>query len=92
MREMSEALNLTERRIAQVVRDLSDSNLLTVTRVGRRNSYAVNPDAKFRHPTLSHIRLGNFVNVLTGLPLTLMAAIHIHLSQAAASSSSVAAI
>ena len=66
MRQMSESLNLTERRIAQVVRDLSEAELLTVTRSGRRNSYAVNPDAKFRHPTLSHIRLGYFVKMLSG--------------------------
>jgi hypothetical protein len=64
MRQMSEALNLTERRIAQVVRDLSDVQYLTVSRNGRRNSYSVNPGANFRHPTLSHITLGKFVQVL----------------------------
>ena len=92
MREMSEALNLTERRIAQVVRDLSDADLLSVTRVGRRNSYVVNPEASFRHPTLSHIRLGNFVHVLAGLPLTIMAAIQLQFGQAAASAGSMATI
>lgn len=66
MRQMSEALSLTERRIAQVVRDLSDAGLLTVNRNGRRNSYSVNPNAGFRHPTLSHITLGKFVEVLSG--------------------------
>lgn len=66
MRQMSESLNLTERRIAQVVRDLSEADLLTVRRTGRRNSYAVNPEAKFRHPTLSHIKLGHFVKMLSG--------------------------
>lgn len=66
MRQMSEALSLTERRIAQVVRDLSEAGLLTVNRNGRRNSYSVNPNAGFRHPTLSHITLGKFVEVLSG--------------------------
>jgi hypothetical protein len=66
MRQMSESLNLTERRIAQVVRDLAEADLLTVKRQGRRNSYAVNPDASFRHPTLSHIRLSHFVKMITG--------------------------
>ncbi len=66
MRQMSEALSLTERRIAQVVRDLADTELLNVKRNGRRNSYSVNPDAGFRHPTLSHITLGKFVEVLSG--------------------------
>jgi DNA-binding transcriptional regulator GbsR (MarR family) len=80
MRQMSESLNLTERRIAQVVRDLSDANLLEVTRVGRRNSYSVNPAANFRHPTLSHITLGKFVKVLTMAPLTLLAAMQFYMS------------
>ncbi len=66
MRQMSEALSLTERRIAQVVRDLADAELLNVKRNGRRNSYSVNLDAGFRHPTLSHITLGKFVEVLSG--------------------------
>lgn len=66
MRQMSEALSLTERRIAQVVHDLADAKLLNVTRNGRRNAYTVNPDAGFRHPTLSHITLGKFVDVLSG--------------------------
>ena len=66
MRQMSEALSLTERRIAQVVRDLADAELLNVKRNGRRNSYSVNPDAGFRHPTLSHITVGKFVEVLSG--------------------------
>lgn len=67
MRQMSEQLNLTERRIAQVVRDLAEADLLTVKRNGRRNSYAVNPEANFRHPTLSHIRLGHFVKMISSV-------------------------
>lgn len=66
MRQMSEALSLTERRIAQVVRDLAEEEFLSVTRNGRRNSYTVNPDAQFRHPTLSHVTLGRFVEMLGG--------------------------
>lgn len=76
MRQMSESLNLTERRIAQVVRDLAEAELLTVTRNGRRNSYAVNPDASFRHPTLSHIRLGHFVKMLSGTSVGALVVLH----------------
>jgi DNA-binding MarR family transcriptional regulator len=70
MRQMSEALDLTERRIAQVVRDLSDAKLIEVRRQGRRNSYSVNPEARFRHPTLSHITLDKFVKMLASAPGT----------------------
>jgi hypothetical protein len=80
MRQMSEALNLTERRIAQVVRDLSDAELVSVTRSGRRNSYEVNPEAGFRHPTLQHVPLGRFVEIL-GAPLPFLAAV-LHMTSA----------
>ena len=64
MREMSQDLDLTERRVAQIVRDLADSELLEVKRSGRRNTYSVNESASFRHPTLRHITLGQFEELL----------------------------
>ena len=76
MRQMSEALNLTERRIAQVVRDLAGADLLSVKRNGRRNAYTVNPEASFRHPTLSHIRLGRFVKMITGPSVAALFMLH----------------
>jgi Winged helix-turn-helix DNA-binding len=68
MREMSTAVNLTERRVSQIIRDLVDSELLTVTRIGRRNGYSVNSHASFIHPTLSHITLGQFETLLQQKP------------------------
>jgi DNA-binding MarR family transcriptional regulator len=64
MREMAEALELTERRIVRIVRDLSDAGMLEVTKSGRRNVYRVNEDASFRHPTLSHVKLSAIVHAL----------------------------
>ena len=64
MREMALALELTERRIAQIVLDLGDACLINVTRVGRRNAYSIDKEAPFRHPTLSNITLGQFEDLL----------------------------
>ena len=64
MREMSDALGVTERRVGQVVRDLVTEGFLTVEKDGRRNSYSVNPKAHFRHPTLSHVTLERFVEAI----------------------------
>jgi len=64
IREMSEELDLTQRRIAQIVHDLAEANLIKVTRSGRRNLYRVNPEGHFRHPTLSHITVGRFIEAL----------------------------
>jgi hypothetical protein len=64
MREMSEALDLTERRIARIVKDLSEAEMLRIVRCGRRNSYEVNEDASFRDPTLAHVKLSSVVDAV----------------------------
>ena len=64
MREMSEALDLTERRIARIVKDLSEAEMLRIVRCGRRNSYEVNEEASFRDPTLSHVKLSSIVDAV----------------------------
>ena len=64
MREMSTALELTERRVAQIVGDLAEADLLDIGRTGRRNTYSLNKRASFRHPTLRHITLGQFEDLL----------------------------
>ena len=69
MRQMAAALSVTERRIAQVVRDLVAAGLIDVRKEGRRNVYAVNLNARFRHPTLSHVPVGRFVETLREPPL-----------------------
>ena len=70
MREMSAKLELTERRVSQIIRDLDDAALLVVWKEGRRNHYSVNHEACFRHPTLSHVQLGSFERVFMDTPRT----------------------
>ena len=63
IREIAESLELTERRIADVIRDLERANMITVTREGRRNRYALNPDAHFLHPLMSAIPIKSFISI-----------------------------
>jgi predicted transcriptional regulator len=63
IREIAENLELTERRIADVIRDLERARMITVTREGRRNRYALNPDAHFRHPLMAAIPVKNFIAI-----------------------------
>ena len=63
IREVALALQLTERRVVAIIKDLADENLLRVTRVGRRNSYILMEDAGFRHSVLSHIPFASFVEL-----------------------------
>jgi DNA-binding MarR family transcriptional regulator len=66
MRAIAETLGITERRVNQIVQDLAGADLVRKTKLGRRNFYSLNPDAGFRHPTLSHVTLGKFIEVLQG--------------------------
>jgi hypothetical protein len=61
MREMSAALDITQRRILEIVLDLSEGEMISINRVGRRNSYSINQQAVFRHPTLREITLGQLL-------------------------------
>jgi DNA-binding MarR family transcriptional regulator len=65
LREMSEALDLTERRISQIVRDLADADYLAIQRVGRRSFYTVNESASVSHPALESILLRDVLGLLT---------------------------
>jgi hypothetical protein len=65
---MSEALDLTERRISQIVQDLAREDYLTVQRVGRRSAYTINKSASMRHPTLQHVRLSDVLDLLMSDP------------------------
>ncbi len=53
LREIAEAIGITERATHRLVSELVDEGYLTRERVGRRNHYIVNDDEHLRHPALS---------------------------------------
>lgn len=55
MRELSRIVGITERQVARIIRDLADAEMISVRRIGRRNNYAVNMEARFPHPSLAHM-------------------------------------
>lgn len=61
MREIAETLNITERRVAQIIRDLQDAGMLDAEKHGRRNSYVVNLDCGFAAPPFEHARIRDFM-------------------------------
>jgi DNA-binding transcriptional regulator GbsR (MarR family) len=64
IREISDALGLTERQISRVLRELENGGMISVEKAGRRNCYAVNEDAPYNHPTLSHVKIRDLVRVM----------------------------
>lgn len=50
IRDIAGAVGITERSAQAILADLEDAGYVTITRVGRRNHYKINPNLKFRHP------------------------------------------
>jgi hypothetical protein len=57
LREIANALELTERRVLDVLQELVEDRLITKIRCGRKNSYEVNVGAKFRVGALGYLRV-----------------------------------
>jgi DNA-binding MarR family transcriptional regulator len=53
--DIAAAAGITERRASQIVRDLVEAGLVTVSRRGRRKRYSVNGAAVARHPMFAHL-------------------------------------
>lgn len=66
LRSLSDATGLTERHVARVVKDLAEAGVVEVERLGRRNSYTVNGDARLRHPVLSGVPLRRLIEAISG--------------------------
>ena len=64
IREISREVGLTERRVMEILRDLRDADLITIERQGRRNAYALLPNAGFMHPRLAHVPVSAFLKLV----------------------------
>ena len=67
IRDISPAVDLTERTVQAIVADLEAAGYLTRTRIGRRTRYAVNPDGPFRHSAQEGLRVGPVLDLLTAM-------------------------
>ena len=63
IREIAAAMDLTERRVSQVLRDLTYSGAIHVHRRGRQNVYELNRDCRIQHP-VSEIRIQSLIEMV----------------------------
>jgi DNA-binding transcriptional ArsR family regulator len=63
IRQIADALELTERRVTDIVRELAQAELVIISREGRRNRYSLNHEARFRHPLVADIPFRAFVRL-----------------------------
>lgn len=70
VRELSDSLDITERQIARVLKDLVESGVIAVRRAGQRNSYTIDRSTPFRRPAFAHLTLGEVMDTLIAAGLT----------------------
>jgi DNA-binding MarR family transcriptional regulator len=64
LRELATAMNLTERHISRIVHELEAANMIESRIRGRRKLYHLMKETELKHPTMSHLNIGEFVDRL----------------------------
>ena len=63
IREIADAVGITERSAQNILADLQDAGYVTVSKKGRRNNYKVNKSKKFRHPSEAQESIGSLLAI-----------------------------
>jgi predicted transcriptional regulator len=64
IRQISDAVDVTERSVHRLVDDLVEDEYLVRVREGRRNRYHVHGSQTLRHPLHDEVQVGDLLNVL----------------------------
>jgi len=62
--QICEKTGLSRSTVLNVLKDLKNSRILKVQRVGRRNTYALEENAKFRHQILADAQISDLLGAL----------------------------
>jgi DNA-binding MarR family transcriptional regulator len=65
LRELADAVGITERAAHRIVTDLADAGYVTRTRNGRRNRYSVRYDLPLPDPLTQGQKVGDLLEILT---------------------------
>ena len=68
LRDVADAVGITERTAATIVGDLRQAGYVTMTRDGRRNRYVVHDNLPLRHPRHRHRTVGELIRFLEEPP------------------------
>ena len=68
LRDVADAVGITERTAATIVGDLRQAGYMTMSREGRRNRYVVHDNLPLRHPRHRHRTVGELIRFLEEPP------------------------
>jgi DNA-binding Lrp family transcriptional regulator len=66
LRDLAEAVGITERAVLHILSDLEAEGILKRIREGRRNRYVLHLAAPLRHPLEDHRSVGELVAMVEG--------------------------
>jgi hypothetical protein len=69
LREIGEAVGITERAAHRIVVELADAGYISRRRNGRRNHYAIRSDLPLPDPLAREQKVGDLLAILAGPPL-----------------------
>lgn len=64
LRDIAQAVGITERAAQRIVLDLAEADYLKRGRIGRRNRYTINPNVEMRHAAQQGHPVGELLNLL----------------------------
>jgi DNA-binding MarR family transcriptional regulator len=59
--EIADLVGITERTTRGIIADLEEAGVLSITKIGRRNSYEINRKARLRHPLEGNKTVGDLL-------------------------------
>lgn len=65
VRDIAEAVGITQRAVQGILADLATAGYIDKERVGRRNHYELHPELPMRHPLEDGHLVGELLDVLT---------------------------
>ena len=65
IRDIANEVGITERATQGIIAELEGEGYLDIKRVGRRNSYRVNRNSKFRHPAEAHRSISSLLKIFS---------------------------
>lgn len=66
VRDLADEVGISERAAASILRDLESAGYISKQRVGRRNTYRLDPDMRLRHPAESTVPVASLLGIFEG--------------------------
>ena len=64
IRDMADEVGITQRAVQRILAELTESQILKVSKDGRRNHYTINRRTQLRHPLESRHTIGELLDLL----------------------------